>query len=173
VVPMPGSHRAYAWRRLDLEGTTVVVVAERSDEIVVRSIETCAEDGRIWATTATTLLDGSWGHIRTDVAVVDARGGRELVVDDLEGCDVLDLAGNPFTNAFVLRRPDIADDVEVLASYVETPSLDVRPLRQRYRRLDAARWEYADETGAFVMVIDDDGVVVDYEGLAVRLEGST
>jgi hypothetical protein len=161
--------RAYAWRRLDLQGTTVVAVEGRSDEIVVRSVETCAEDGRIWAATATTLLDGRWSHLRTDVAVVDGDGLRELVVDDLAGCDVLDLAGNPFTNAFVLRRPDVADEVEVLAAYVETPSLEVRPLHQRYRRLDADRWEYADETGAFVMVVDRDGVVVDYEGLAIRL----
>jgi hypothetical protein len=163
------SQRAYAWRRLDLQGTTVVAVAARSDEIVVRSVETCAEDGRVWAAMAITLLDGDWGHLRTDVTVVDAHGSRDLVVDDLAGCDVLDLAGNPFTNAFVLRRPHIPDDVEVLASYVETPSLEVRPLRQRYRRLDAERWEYADETGAFVMVVDGDGVVVDYEGLAIRL----
>jgi uncharacterized protein len=163
------THRAYAWRRLDLEGTTVVVVTERSDEVVVRSVETCAEDGRVWAAMATTLLDGDWGHVRTDVAVVDAKGRRELVVDDLAGGDALDLAGNPFTNAFVLRRPHVADEVELLATYVETPSLEVRPLRQRYRRLDAERWEYADETGAFVMVVDGDGVVVDYEGLAVRL----
>jgi hypothetical protein len=163
------THRAYAWRRLDLQGTTVVVVAERPDEIVVRSVETCVEDGRIWAATATTLLDGSWGHVRTDVTVVDASGRHELLVDDLAGCDVIDLAGNPFTNAFVLRRPDVADEVDVVASYVETPSLEVRPLRQRYRRLDAERWEYADETGAWVMVVDGDGVVIDYEGLAVRL----
>ena len=163
------THRAYAWRRLDLEGTTVVVVAAGSDEIVVRSVETCAEDGRVWAAMATTTLDGDWGHVRTDVAVVDASGRRELVVDDLAGCDVLDLAGNPFTNAFVLRRPNTADEIEVLAAYVETPSLEVRPLRQRYRRLDEERWEYADETGAFVMVVDGAGVVVDYEGLAVRL----
>jgi hypothetical protein len=163
------SQRAYAWRRLDLQGTTVVVVAEGSDEIVVRSVETCAEDGRVWAAMATTLLDDGWGHIRTDVTVVDAHGRRDLAVDDLAGCDVLDLAGNPFTNAFVLRRPNVPDDVEVLASYVETPSLEVRPVRQRYRRLDAERWEYSDETGAFAMVVDGDGVVVDYEGLAVRL----
>jgi hypothetical protein len=166
---MHDSQRAYALRRLDLQGTTVVVVAERSTEIVVRSVETCAEDGRVWAAMATTRLDGGWGHVRTDVTVVDGHGRRDLVVDDLGGCDVIDLAGNPFTNAFVLRRPDIADDVEVTASYVETPSLEVRPLRQRYRRLDSQRWEYADETGAFAMVVDVDGVVVDYEGLAVRL----
>jgi Putative glycolipid-binding len=166
---MPTRQGAYAWRRLDLQGTTVVAVAERPDGIVVRSVETCAEDGRVWAAMATSLLDGDWGHIRTDVTVVDAHGSRDLVVDDLAGCDVLDLAGNPFTNAFVLRRPDIADDVEVLALYVETPSLGVRRLRQRYRRLDAGRWEYADETGAFAMGVDADGVVVDYEGLATRL----
>ena len=46
----------------------------------------------------------------------------------------------------------------------------MRPVAQRYRRLAADRWEYADdEYGGSAFTVDADRVVVDYQGLATRL----
>ena len=43
-------------------------------------------------------------------------------------------------------------------------------VEQTYRRLGERRWEYADPTyGTFALEVDDDGLVVDYEGLATRV----
>jgi hypothetical protein len=90
----------------------------------------------------------------------------------LEGCTDVDLAGNPFTNAFVTRRvaPEVGAELEIRAAYIETPALSVRPFVQRYERLAADRWMYADdEYGRIEFGVDADGVTVDYEQLAERV----
>ncbi len=165
---------AYAWRRLDLEGTTLVVVDAEADDdrIVVEGQEVCVEGPERWATRFTIVADRRWRHVSTDVEVLDRDGSRHLRLDDLDGCDVVDLAGNPFTNAFVTRTRDVpvGATTTVRAAYVETPALTVRPFEQRYRRLAERRWEYADdEYGALTFDVDADGIVTDYEGLATRL----
>src|SRR5262249_58196186 len=83
----------------------------------------------------------------------------------------VDGGGNPFTTPLVPRRvaPHVGGEVEVLAAYVETPALSVRPLLQRYRRVAADRWVYSDDLyGTFQFDADADGVAVDYQDLAVR-----
>ena len=173
-----GMFSTYAWRRLDLVGTNLVVVETSPAEVVVHSREVCADGDVGWSMSATIHLDDRWGHRSAVVEVVDAGGVHTLRLDALDaldavGADVLDLAGNPFTNAFVLRGPgrglEVGEAVEVVAAYVEAPGLTVRPVRQRYRRLAPDRWEYGDETGSFAMRVDDDGVVIEYEALAVRV----
>lgn len=157
------------------------------DAVSVEGDEICVEGAERWAARFGVTLDARWRHERTTVEVVDDSGTRrlELVSDDdgswtrdgridtsIEGCTVVDLAGNPFTNAFVTRRaaPPVGTDLEVRAAYVETPALSVRPLVQRYERLAADRWAYADdEYGRFEFTTDPDGIAVDYEGLAERV----
>ncbi len=49
-------------------------------------------------------------------------------------------------------------------------AVEVTAVTQRYRRLAADRWEYADdEYGAFEITVDPDRVAVDYQRLATRL----
>jgi uncharacterized protein len=162
----------YAWRRLDLEGVNFVRLEEGDDAVRVEGHEICVDGAERWAARFRIELDARWEHRSTVVEVTAAAGTRELRLDGLAGHDVLDLAGNPFTNALVLRTRDVpvGGGIEVVAAYVETPGLTVRPVAQRYRRLAADRWEYADdEYGASVFTVDADRVVVDYEGLATRL----
>jgi hypothetical protein len=164
------SPAVHAWRRLDVVGTDLAVVDESAEGVVVELHEVCADavEGR-WSMRATIVLDGRWQHRSADVEVVDGHGARHVHLDDLGGCDVLDLAGNPFTNAFALHGFD-DEELAVDALYVDLPSLVLRTMRQRYRRLGPRRWEYADDdTGAWVLTVDDDGVVVAYDGLAERV----
>jgi uncharacterized protein len=43
---------------------------------------------------------------------------------------------------------------------------------QTYRRVGPRRWEYSDDAhGTFVLTVDDDGLVVDYTGMATRVAG--
>ena len=80
--------------------------------------------------------------------------------------------GVSFTNAFVTRRlaAEVGADFEVRAAFIETPTLSVRPLVQRYQRLASDRWVYADdEYGRFEFGTDAGGVAVDYEQLAERV----
>lgn len=176
----------YTWRRLDLEGLVFVRLDDGAGRVSVEGYEICIGGDERWAARFAIELDAGWRHERTTVDVLEASGTRRLELESdgvgswlkdgrpdpfLEGCTDLDLAGNPFTNAFVTRRvaPDVGGEVEVLAAYVETPSLSVRPLAQRYRRPAADRWVYADDLyGSFEFGTDADGVAVDYEGLAER-----
>ncbi len=119
------------------------------------------------------MIDGT-GTRRLELSSDDhgawARNGQ--LDASLDGCTDVDLAGNPFTNAFVTRRvaPEVGADVAVRAAYVETPTLSVRPLEQRYQRLATNRWVYADdEYGRFEFSTDAEGITIDYAGLAQRL----
>lgn len=162
----------YAWRRLDLEGVSFVRVEVGDGAVRVEGHEVCVDGAERWATRFTIELDGRWRHRTTTVEVTEAAGTRRLRLDDLRGCEVVDIAGNPFTNALVIRAREVPVGglVEVRAAFVEPPALTVRPLAQRYRRLAADRWEYADdEFGVFEITVDADGVTVDYQRLARRL----
>ena len=156
----------YACGRLDLEGVTFVRLEQGGDAVRVEGHEICVEGAERWAARFVIELDGRWEHRSTVVEVTAAGGTRELRLDRLAGRD-LDLAGNLFAiNALVLRTRDVSvgGGTEVLAAYVETPGLTVRPMAQRYRRLAPDRWEYADdEYGASAFTVDADGVVVDYQ----------
>jgi hypothetical protein len=179
------SVNSYVWRRLDLEGSVFVRLDDGDGEVAAEGFEICAEADTRWGAHFRVALDARWRHRRSTVTVVDAAGVRRLELASadgawtregrrepaLDGCTDLDLAGNPFTNAFVTRRvaPDVGAEIEVLAAYVETPALSVRPLLQRYRRTAPDRWVYADDLyGTFTFGTDAAGVAVDYEGLAVR-----
>jgi uncharacterized protein len=177
----------YLWRRLDLDGLDFVRLDEGGNGVSAQGYEICAEDDERWAVRFDVTLDRGWRHEVTTVEVVHDAGTHrlELASDDrgswtrdgrpdpsLEGCTVIDLAGNPFTNAFVTRAValDAGAGVEVRAAYIETPPLTVRRLVQRYQRLADDQWLYADdEFGQVEFRTDADGIVVSYEGLAERL----
>jgi hypothetical protein len=177
----------YLWRRLDLDGLDFVQLDEGSDGVSAQGYEICSEGDERWAVRFAVALDRHWRHQSTTVEVVHDTGTHRFVLasDDrgswtrdgrpdpsLEGCTVIDLAGNPFTNAFVTRSAALAvgEGVDVRAAYIETPPLRVRPLVQRYDRLAADRWRYADdEFGRVEFRTDPDGIVVSYDGLAERL----
>ena len=181
------SATTYVWRRVDLDGLVFVRLDEGTQRISATGYEICVEGDERWAVRFSVELDAGWRHERTTVEVMDDAGTRTLELESdgagswlrggrpdpsLEGCTDVDLAGNPFTNAFVTRRlaPDVGADLEVRAAFIETPALSVRPLVQRYQRLAADRWSYADdEYGRFEFGVDADGVAIDYEQLAERL----
>jgi hypothetical protein len=181
------SATAYVWRRLDLDGCVFVRLEERTEGVSAAGYEICVDGDERWVVRFSVELDPAWRHDRTTVEVTDDAGTRRLELESdgagswlrggrpdpfLEGCTDVDLAGNPFTNAFVTRRvaPEVGADVEVRAAFIETPALSVRPLVQRYQRLAADRWAYSDdEYGRFELSADADGVAVDYERLAERL----
>jgi hypothetical protein len=160
----------YLWRRIDTVGLVLVRLVEAADGVSAEGSEICVEGDDRWAARFTVALDSQWRHERTTVEVLDATGARRLELES-DGCTDIDLAGNPFTNAFVTRRvaPPIGAEIEIRAAYVEAPALSVRPLVQRYERVAADRWVYADDSGRFELTTDADGVAVDYENLAQRL----
>lgn len=110
--------------------------------------------------------------------------GHHWLVDgrprpDLDGCLDVDVAATPLTNTFPIRRLGelpVGASVQLAVAWVDVPELGVTRVEQTYERLadegGRRRWRYSDRAhGAFTLTVDDDGIVVDYEGFARRIDG--
>jgi uncharacterized protein len=100
----------------------------------------------------------------------------------LDGCVDVDFAVTPFTNTLPIRRLGLqpGESAEVGVVYIDAPSLDVTPIRQRYTCLessaDGARYRfealpYAALPDGFSaeLSVDADGLVLDYPPLFRRV----
>jgi uncharacterized protein len=111
------------------------------------------------ATRRVLLADGA-GAWRWD-------GGPAL--PEVAGALDVDLTVTPSTNTLPIRRlarqlePGQAADLQM--AWVQFPGLEVIPSPQRYQRLAPDRWRFS--TGDFQadLLVDPDGLVLDYEGL--------
>jgi hypothetical protein len=102
------------------------------------------------------------------------RDERGQTLPALDGCLDIDIWPTPFTNTFPLRREPLAlgERREFRMAWVAAPALSVRPMRQGYTRLDTRRYLYENLEGSGFraeLLVDDDGVVVDYEGVFRRV----
>lgn len=140
------------------------------------------------------VLDDDWVTVTVDATAVSAAGETSVVLvadeerrwtvdgvprPDLDGCVDVDVAATPLTNTFPIRRLAAIDQGRPTTSpvaWVDVPRLGVTRVDQTYERLadgdGRAAWRYSDPThGAFTPTVDEDGVVVDYEGFARRITG--
>ena len=111
-----------------------------------------------------------------DRTVVLERTGGAWTVDgverpDLDGCPDIDLESSAVTNALPVARLSLAvgESGDALAAWVRA-DLSVERLEQTYTRLDEHRYDYVSRYDGFRAVLDygDDGLVVDYPGIATR-----
>lgn len=181
--------RMLAWRRADEEeGRSIARVEQQPDGWLFHGGEVLAGPGALLTCGFRIEVDARWATRTVDVWSVSGAGERRvrLVVDpegrwwrdgsrapDLDGCIDVDVAATPLTNTFPINRLaglDVGASATFPVAWVEVPELDATRMDQTYRRLAARRWEYSDERfGAFELSVDDDGLVVDYAGLATRI----
>lgn len=92
-------------------------------------------------------------------------GGPELA--GVAGALDVDLAVTPATNTLPIRRLglEVGQAAELLMAWVQFPGLEVVGSAQRYQRLAPDRWRFS--TGDFTaeLLVDPDGLVLDYGGL--------
>ncbi|MFL6222578.1 MAG: putative glycolipid-binding domain-containing protein [Actinomycetes bacterium] len=93
-------------------------------------------------------------------------GGPELA--EVAGSLDVDLTVTPATNTLPIRRLaalQVGRAADLPMAWVQFPALEVLPSAQRYERLAADRWRFA--TGDFQaeLLVDPDGLVLDYGGL--------
>ena len=132
--------------------------------------------------------DAAWRTRRTDISLRDTDGERtlRLAVEDgrwyadgneqeaVRGCIDIDLGWSPSTNTLPIRRLELGVGEKsgtITAAWVRFPELTVEPLPQEYERLAKRRYRYSSRGGAFtaVLEIDEDGLVIDYEGIWRRV----
>jgi hypothetical protein len=96
---------------------------------------------------------------------------------DLDGCLDVDIAATPLTNTFPIRRlanVSVGEAATSPVAWVDVPALEVTRVDQTYERLEDRSglrcWRYSDpQHGPFVLTVDDEGIVVEYEGFARRI----
>jgi hypothetical protein len=180
-----------AWRRSDEgAGHSLARVARRPRGWLCHGTEVLAAPDALLSCSFHVELDDAWATRVVEVTTVSADGERRLTLSadhdrrwsrdgertpDLDGCVDVDVAATPLTNTFPIRRLaalTVGQEVTSPVAWVDVPALGVTRVDQTYRRLDHRRWEYRDDAhGAFVLTVDDDGLVVDYEGFATRVAG--
>jgi hypothetical protein len=129
-------------------------------------------------------LDGQWSVKRLHFALLGTDKGLHLESDGqgtwtvnrepapvLNGCLDLDIEATPFTNTLALRRLGLEaeESAELRVAYVPVPTLEVRPVEQRYTCLarlgaDGGRYRYEGLFRDFAaeLEVDRDGLVMDY-----------
>ncbi|HET6480537.1 MAG TPA: putative glycolipid-binding domain-containing protein [Actinoplanes sp.] len=132
------------------------------------------------------LAAGTWrattaeqGHLDIVLAGAGHAGAGLPGTEDpdlLYGAFDVDLDSSPLTNTLPIRRLGLhrptAENVGVThrisVAWVRLPSLEVVQADQSYTALGDGRVRFASETFSADLVVDEDGFVVDYPGLAAR-----
>ncbi|GJN80727.1 hypothetical protein PLIIFM63780_004257 [Purpureocillium lilacinum] len=87
-------------------------------------------------------------------------------VPSLDGCIDIDIAATPFTNTLPIRRLRLQEGATqaISVAYIPVPSLQPLPIDQQYTCLEAKLYRYENLTNGYSaeLVVDDDGLVVDY-----------
>jgi uncharacterized protein len=127
------------------------------------------------------LAAGRWRATTTEQgnldAVLAAAGHARSGLPGTEDPDLLlgaydiDLTGSPLTNTLPIRRldllkaePGVAHRISV--AWVLLPSLEVVQADQIYTLVGPGVVRFANETFSADLIVDDDGFVADYPGLA-------
>jgi hypothetical protein len=177
--------RSVFWRGLEwlsLEHLTLVEGEGRADGLILGEYE-----GRPFHLRYGIAFDQGWATRRVAIEdeVADARldlartdegwhhaDGRALpeVGDAVD----VDIAATPFTNTLPIRRLGLEPGgwAEIDVVYLSVfPELAVSGARQRYTRLEDARYRYESVDSGFTadLPIDADGLVLDYPGLWERV----
>lgn len=112
---------------------------------------------------------------RDDEGQWSAKGFTD--VDDLNGCIDVDITISAFTNTLPIRRLKlpVGESADIDVAWIHVPELTVQRARQRYTHLEHAddyhhyRFEGLDSGFCADIVVDAEGLVVDYPDLFTRL----
>lgn len=114
---------------------------------------------------------------KLDIRAEDGRwhaNGREM--ESVRGAADIDLGWSPSTNTLPIRRLNLGigeKSGEIVAAWVRFPELALEPLSQEYERLSERTYRYSSRGGAFTaeLLVDENGLVLEYGGFWKRVEG--
>lgn len=120
-----------------------------------------------WATTDVEVLVAlAGGHARELAELGGVWSGTERAPEYSDCVDV-DLSFTPATNTLPIRRLglDIGEEAEIHVTWLVWPELTVQRVLQRYTRLAEDRYRYTQDEFEAELTVDQQGLVLDYEGL--------
>ena len=150
---------------LRLSGT--VLTAEFGIPLDVRYLVQTGPDGM----TRRVELELDGGAVR-GLLLADGAGrwrwedGPEL--PEVAGALDVDLTVTPATNTLPIRRLaglDMGQAADFEMAWVQFPELSVIPSAQRYERLAPDRWRFSSGDFSAELLVDPEGLVLDYSGL--------
>lgn len=182
--------RAVAWKALwtpNHEGLEHLLLTEGAADGLV-----LAFDEQRWPFRLHYRLrwDDAWRLLSADLSLLtrDGVGMLGLVTDgqghwrqadgtpiaELQGCLDIDIWPTPMTNSFPLRRQPLAvgERRAFRMAWVDATQLTVKPQRQAYTRLADRRYLFESLDGSGFqaeLLVDEDGLVIDYPGLFQRV----
>jgi hypothetical protein len=172
----PGSEYCCLWGYDDgwrITGTVLAAIEETPARIQYQ-----VECDPAWHTRLVEIEVEKGAASQTLYLAVDAQQRWRLAEQELTslaGYLDVDLGFTPATNTLPIRRLNLAvgQSAEVTAVWVQFPSLEIKPLPQRYTRLAQDRYRYESNYGAFVaeLEVDQDGLVIHYPGGWQRIAG--
>lgn len=175
-------HCAYMWRAVGVDGLERGELQKTEQHWSLTGIILRSSDRGPAEVGYQLICDAHWRTRSAEVYCRDDRGKTELRIARDEGwhangerlqlpseCTDLDLAWSPSTNTLPIRRLNlkIGERSGILtAAWVRLPELKVEALRQIYERTGSHTYIYQSRSGTFAakLIVDDDGLVVSYEG---------
>jgi hypothetical protein len=173
-------------------GFEVAYFERRTEGWRIDGTTAALQDGATWVVSYRIALDVSWRTVSARVITRSALGSREVALDrdqadrwnvdsrpapHLDGCLDVDLEASALTNAFPVRRHELAagETMNVPAAYIRVTPEPVERLDQSYQRSvdDVSgnqRYDYAAPAFDFAarLSYDSAGLVIDYPGIAIR-----
>jgi len=179
------------WQWLQSPGLERFELVRSVDELIFRgTILTLAGNSAAEAKYEI-VCDRSFRTRRANVSVRDATGERTLQIatesgrwyeNDRENQTVrgaldIDLGWSPSTNTLPIKRLQLEigqTSGEFMAAWVRFPELTLQPLSQEYVRLAERQYRYSSRGGAFTanLLVDDEDLVLDYEGFWQRVRNN-
>jgi uncharacterized protein len=147
------------WR---LRGTVLTAEAEEP----VEASYSVVVDAK-WATEDVEVMVSFAGGEAREPAVLSGLWSGKERPPEFRDCVDVDLSFTPATNTLPIRRLglDVGDEAEIAVAWLRWPELTVERAVQRYARLDRDRYRYTQDDFEAELVVDEHGLVVDYEGI--------
>jgi len=136
----------------------------------------------------TISCNAAWRTQSADISLRDTSGEHSLHLNVDEGrwfengkekkhladCLDIDLGWSPSTNTIAIRRLNLpigGRSGPLTMAWVRFPELTIETLAQEYQHISERRYRYTSRGGGFSTMIDvdDQGLVVDYEGVWKRI----
>ncbi len=147
------------WR---LRGTVLTHEAEEPIELRYAVTVDAA-----WATTGVEVLVAlAGGDLRELTELGGLWAGKERPPEYRDCVDV-DLSFTPATNTLPIRRLglEVGEEADIHVAWLVWPDLRVRRVLQRYVRLAEDRYRYTQDDFEAELVVDEHGLVLEYERL--------
>ncbi len=176
------------WQDWSGSGLEQLCLRQTADRIVADAAVLGGEGAELFAIRYRILCDKLWrvreveleriGSDRSNKLISDGAGnwmdGSSEKLPQLRGAIDVDISATPFTNTLPIRRLNLArgQSEEIIAAYVQVPSLAISADRQRYTCLEASkryRYESVDSDFTRDIEVDEHGLVVNYPGLFRRV----